>query len=414
MSIDIPMGTGSPHKEEPEESKKFDVVEEIEVEPEPQQELEQELPPSEPTPVAASVPRPPGGRSLKKAFIIIVVGVLIISAGVFAYVLLPKDVSLSTTISPTGLDDGIHVTTYVSADTLSEMSGSGNVKVSFIDGTVKQETYTGTVSFGSNRGDVTIDYMDFVVQNGDYEIEVIFEGATSTNLHTVQYLIETVNVTLFDSLYADHDMNSATIDEPVMKAQFTSSTASPTALPMGTTITIDSIVYQDGFTTIPPVVNDLRLTSSNMNFVQNYQYTNSGDYTITVSIENQHIKLDSPMKTVTESFVLSPDSSYYVMLDVTPQVALANGDTVTFDATGSMDDTIGNDIEEYFFNFGDGSTYTETPTNAPDGTFDGITTHVYGFVVGEDLKNKEALVMITDSHGDFVASENVVVTVNNF
>jgi|GEM_PF-5273005 len=50
--------------------------------------------------------------------------------------------------------------------------------------------------------------------------------------------------------------------------------------------------------------------------------------------------------------------------------------TVTFDGTGSQPPT-GGSIISYSWNFDDGVTYTETPTNAPDGAFNGITTHAY-------------------------------------
>jgi hypothetical protein len=53
------------------------------------------------------------------------------------------------------------------------------------------------------------------------------------------------------------------------------------------------------------------------------------------------------------------------------------GQVFTFDASQSYHLDPTRKIVEYDFNFGDGTTYIETAANAPDGVFDGITTHVY-------------------------------------
>jgi len=57
---------------------------------------------------------------------------------------------------------------------------------------------------------------------------------------------------------------------------------------------------------------------------------------------------------------------------------LAGEDAILFNGTSSINPNTGVGISKYFFNFGDGSTpYYETPTFAPDGQFDGKTTHCY-------------------------------------
>jgi PKD repeat protein len=59
-------------------------------------------------------------------------------------------------------------------------------------------------------------------------------------------------------------------------------------------------------------------------------------------------------------------------------VAAAPAQAVTLDASASSHGRpIDRRIVRYDFAFGDGTTYTETPSNAPDGQFDGKTTHAY-------------------------------------
>ena len=53
------------------------------------------------------------------------------------------------------------------------------------------------------------------------------------------------------------------------------------------------------------------------------------------------------------------------------------GQVFTFDGSHSYHLDPGRQIVQYTFNFGDATTYTETAASAPDGTFDGRTTHTY-------------------------------------
>jgi RHS repeat-associated protein len=71
------------------------------------------------------------------------------------------------------------------------------------------------------------------------------------------------------------------------------------------------------------------------------------------------------------------------VLDIAP-LAAPPGQVFTFDASGSYHLDTTRKIVEYSFNFGDGTSYTETADNAPDGLFDGRATHVYPDTV-EDL-----------------------------
>jgi len=65
--------------------------------------------------------------------------------------------------------------------------------------------------------------------------------------------------------------------------------------------------------------------------------------------------------------------SPFVSLDL--DISGGVGNPILFNASSSFDPD-GN-ITSYTFDFGDGSSYTETADNAPDGIFDGKTTHIY-------------------------------------
>ena len=70
-----------------------------------------------------------------------------------------------------------------------------------------------------------------------------------------------------------------------------------------------------------------------------------------------------------------PDAVVAV-LDVTPNPP-ALGEPVILDASSSYDEMSGQQIVRYAWDFGDGTTYVETPNSAPDGAFDGRTRHTY-------------------------------------
>jgi PKD repeat protein len=72
------------------------------------------------------------------------------------------------------------------------------------------------------------------------------------------------------------------------------------------------------------------------------------------------------------------DNRPFASLSANPNPA-APAQAITFDASASSHGrSIDRSIVQYAFDFGDGTSYTETAGNAPDGLFDGKTTHAYG------------------------------------
>ena len=118
--------------------------------------------------------------------------------------------------------------------------------------------------------------------------------------------------------------------------------------------------------------------------------------------------LDYPVTILTLEDTLAQASSVEVLhasLDASPDSGQALTEFI-FDASGS---TSPNPINLYAFYFGDGTTYAENPTHPLDGSFDGITTHIYispgdynpkVVVINESGERDSAFASITISHPD--------------
>ena len=80
------------------------------------------------------------------------------------------------------------------------------------------------------------------------------------------------------------------------------------------------------------------------------------------------------------------------------------GAVFSFDASGSYHLAPERAIVRYEFDFGDGTTYSETASDAPDGAFDGVTTHVYPDTVADlegmagQMQEYVATVTVTDDN----------------
>ncbi len=102
-----------------------------------------------------------------------------------------------------------------------------------------------------------------------------------------------------------------------------------------------------------------------------------------------------------------PEPNQPPIADAGPDQTVNEGDTIQFDASASYDPD--GTIETYEWDFtSDGIyDYLETSSNAPDGTFDGITEHVYG-----DDGVYTATLRVTDDGGES-DTDSCDITVNN-
>ncbi len=104
-------------------------------------------------------------------------------------------------------------------------------------------------------------------------------------------------------------------------------------------------------------------------------------------------------------FVLNKDP--VAKLQLSPESPFA-GQLVLMDASNSTDDK---GIEEYTWSFGDQTAYTETKKSAPDGKFDGKTTHSYDegeYTVRLTVKDEEGRTGTASSH---ITVSELVVTI---
>jgi len=94
-------------------------------------------------------------------------------------------------------------------------------------------------------------------------------------------------------------------------------------------------------------------------------------------------------------------------LQLSPESAFA-GELILMDGSNSTDDK---GIEEYTWSFGDQTAYTETKKSAPDGKFDGTTTHTYDkgdYTIRLTVKDEEGRTGTASSH---ITISELVVTI---
>ncbi|MEQ8786593.1 MAG: GEVED domain-containing protein [Pirellulaceae bacterium] len=96
-----------------------------------------------------------------------------------------------------------------------------------------------------------------------------------------------------------------------------------------------------------------------------------GQHAVDLTVTDQFGLMHSAQTTLTVNN-LRP----IAMLSAGPNPA-ALAQSILLDGSGSFHGNAARSIVQYTFDFGDGSTYTETAASAPDGAFDGRTTHSY-------------------------------------
>jgi PKD repeat protein len=103
--------------------------------------------------------------------------------------------------------------------------------------------------------------------------------------------------------------------------------------------------------------------------ITSHQFANDGVYNVTL------IVTDTEEANDTDWIIITITNRDPVIDNVTisPSQPIMD-EEITFNVTATDDDGI---IVEYKWNFGDNTEYTEIPGGAPDGTFDGKTTHSY-------------------------------------
>jgi PKD repeat protein len=105
-----------------------------------------------------------------------------------------------------------------------------------------------------------------------------------------------------------------------------------------------------------------------------HRYSDDGVYTIKLKITDSQGQFSEVYQQTLIVYNLAPS----ILLSVDKNRVLV-GEEVTFNASSTFDfdDTLTEPLTRLIWDFGDNSSYSESPIKYPDGKFDKITTHVY-------------------------------------
>ena len=131
---------------------------------------------------------------IKKKFIVIGVIVALILAAIIYTVIWSSDDSISRLFLGTIVDNddstGIIVRAVADPNGPGSVEGKGRIKILYED----TEVYSKSLSFSADQALKEIPYKDFVMGNGDYEVEVAYKDKKVTEVHTIEWVLEYIHV----------------------------------------------------------------------------------------------------------------------------------------------------------------------------------------------------------------------------
>jgi hypothetical protein len=355
MTVDIDIGGSGLDEYDDEEVAPVEDLEEVEavevIEDEP-------LPPQRMPPSEAKKP----SVWVKRILIGVVVIVLIIVA-LFGFIYFRTEVSdISVSLDKSGPND-LEVTVLMGTTGSASIAGDADLDVIYNDNVVHSSKVS--VSDGGT-GYASIPYNSFVEGNGNYYVQVKYRGVSSPQTeYEVRYIAETLNITaevgkvsaggqLNLTVYA-FDKNGKIMDDD----------------PRGAEITIDEIKNLDNNNKItdgesPEDISDGYYSTS-------FPFSRSGDYSITVSLENTRAKIDSDYRTITETWIGRLNIIPIALADPTYTDGTLTYD-VDFDASPSWND---GDIILYIWDFdGDGNIDEETASPLTNHTYSKLSSTI--------------------------------------
>ncbi len=153
-------------------------------------------------------------------------------------------------------------------------------------------------------------------------------------------------------------------------------------------------------------------------------YNISGVYTVTLTVWDDDNATDNDICTITVQSL-----SQLPIAEAGPNQTINEGEAVLLDGSASYSPS--SSIEKYEWDFESDGTYDyqETSSTAPDGSFDGMTTHIYGdngllmvtLRVTDDIGAKDTdtcnitvnnVIPTVDSFGPFVVNEGTSLTIS--
>lgn len=354
MSVDIDIGGNRLDDFEDEDiisDEEFVDVEEVEV-------LEEEKP-EEPKEARAPPAAKKPSKWIKRILVVVVVILLIIVA-LWAFVYIKTEVTnikvnLATN-DPNNPDDLV-VTVLVGASGSAPIAGEADLEITLDEEVI----YTSKVSINDDgTGKLILPYNNFVESNGNYYFQVEYKGKTSPPAeYREEHIVESLSITTeVGNVQGNGQLNlTVFLDREPDDAQ----------------ISVDEIILLDNNDIIAQDEPQEPVTDTFWE-AEFPQYENSGNYSITVSLENSRAKTDSDFRTVTETreiFLNIFPVADAIITDINDPGVISPTFTVYFDASSSWND---GSITLYVWDFDD------------DGTIDDETTiptteHTYSKVI---------------------------------
>ncbi len=307
-----------------------------------QEEVPQEPAVAEPEP-ASPPPRGGGGRMSKKFIVLIVVGIIVLS--VVGYLYRTSEVSSLSFMDPELEQDHISIQIRASSSGARDASGDVDLTIKYDDDGSWKNVYNGKISLSSNQGTINLGYEEFVIANGDYQLEIEAGSASATHKIRISKVLETVDfstATYIPNVPTSTDPNKGdsmvyTGDDITLTGYFFFDTAKGKlsdeyVFPASLTIEL-----KNGGTLVDTYTND-DFRNSSLEW-ETTEYDTYGNYSIEVTLENSLVKSTSDYDEVTETF--------YTDLNVLPvpdagedytDSCLLGDQTVSFDGTNSWND----------------------------------------------------------------------------
>ena len=145
---------------------------------------------------------------IKKKFIVIGVIVALVLTGIIYTVVWSQDDSISNlflgTIVENVDDTGITVESVADPNGPGSVGGDGRIKILYEN----TEIYSESITFSADRALKDISYSEFVIGNGDYEVEVAYKDKKVSEVYSIDWVLEYIFVdTSYDTIHKPTDDN---------------------------------------------------------------------------------------------------------------------------------------------------------------------------------------------------------------
>jgi hypothetical protein len=309
-----------------------------------------------------------------KRMIVIAVVIILVIVVVFGYIYLRTEVTgitVDLSHDEPGHDNEMLVTVLASSSGSAPLSGTGKIQITYDN----EMIYASDISINDDgTGSLFVPYNSFLEGNGDYFVSVEYEGKESSSaVFSVDFVVESLEIGVWDDFSNEYKLDLRVVDiDTQPRGQLNLTVFMDTDDPRDVEITIDEIKNTDDNSYI--IQDGPSQTVSGGSYTGEYDFSQSGNYTISATLTNSMVNSGSNYYTVTQTWEGFLNLLPEAIMEVTDQ----GGDLLTYnvelDASGSWNDGV---ITMYLWDFGDGETYSETADDYPDGAFDGKTTHTY-------------------------------------